>query len=343
MKFTYKPIIIFLAYNFLYFSNFQSLAQVCLNMQSNDFEEIRKSNLPLNNFDLLLLGETHGLASNAILQSKFYSYLNAEKGVNNILIEWGRADAYLINEFFKTGNKSLLEHSSFGYFNWQEELDSWEYIRNNCSKNTKVYGVDFEREPSLTASIYFLLDKDSGLKEQLKTRLDTLKFSSNTDEFKGWLSENIPEEYKSEEILEILSNKASKKDFYGRDEKMFEYFLSIKKSGERYFGRFGTMHTQLDNTEVFAGMLNADYKLISINIHYQDSWYNEDVKVKYSFLNDKGFFKRKTIRNNLDYYKNVAPCNDYIIEVSPANKYIKEVALKGQYLIYLTDKKGYNY
>ncbi len=318
-------------------------SQTCLNLQTNNCDEIKNTNLPLTDFDLLLLGETHGMADNARLQSKFYNYLNAEKGVNNILIEWGRAEAYLINEYLRTGDENFLKWTSFGYFNWEVELASWNFIRENCSKNTKVYGVDFEREPALTASVYLLLDKSSNLKEQLNARLDTLKFSSNTNEFKQWLFENIPDEYKNEAIMEILSNESSKSDFYGRDEKMVNYFNSIKKPDEKYFGRFGTMHTQLDNPQVFAGMLSINHKIISINIHYQDSWYNEDTKVKYSFLNDRGFFKRKTIRNNIDYAVKLTNCENYLFKITPSNKYLKKVGLKGQYLIFLRDKKGINY
>ncbi len=341
MKCRYKPIIIILACNI--FINNQVFAQVCLNLQSSDFEDVRESSLPSHNFDLLLLGETHGLADNATLQSKLYSFLHTETGVNNILIESGRGEAFLINEYLQTGNEEYLDWTTFGYFKWQEEIESWNYIRESYLENTKVFGLDFEREPSLTASIYFLLDKSNPLRKKLKARLDTLKYTNNTDEIKQWLRDNLNSKESDSKITEILSNESSYENFYQRDSQMIDYFKSIQLKGEKYFGRFGTMHTQLNNTKVLAGQLSLTNNVISINVHYQDSWYNQKTKVTYSFLNDRGFFKRKAIRNNLNYFNNLALCNDFLIEVKPTSKYLEEVSAKGQYLIYLTNKKGINY
>ena len=326
---------------FLFFINFCGYSQICINIGNEDFGDKVKASLELTNFDLFLLGETHGLAANAELQSMFYSYLNKEKGVDNILIEWGRGEAFLINEYIRTGDKNYLRWTTFGYFNWKKEMDSWEFIRKKCSENTRVYGVDFEREPSFTAAIYFLIDSTQiTLKKALKARLDTLKYSSDTHYMTKWVRDNIRMDIINLGINNMLSNKSSQAKFYERDGHMVKYFKSIYKPNEKYFGRFGTMHTQLNNRKVFAGMMASTHKVVVVNIHYHDSWYNQNTKVKYSYLNDKGFFRRKTIRKNCKYFKDLTKCKDFIIELKPENRYLEELMLKGQFLIYLTNKTG---
>ncbi|MCH7514492.1 MAG: hypothetical protein IH947_11210, partial [Bacteroidetes bacterium] len=228
---------------------------------------------------IVLLGEApHGVPANTFLQAELFIYLNKHLGTKILLIEFGSSDAYLLNKYLKTGESKYFEKSYYGYKKFSEAKNAMIKLFNynkSLSKDgkLKIVGLDFEREPSLTATVYYFLEgfqdlpEIEDLKQKVKIRYDTIK-TDNPKPFLKFLRKEIPK-YEHllnqspdwSQIKELIYFKSSYEDFWSRDKFMIQRFLKLPME-EKYLGSFGTMHTRLNERKVFAGLLqkNKNYK-----------------------------------------------------------------------------------
>jgi len=309
------------------------------------------------NSKIILIGETHNVSPNNVIRNSLFMYLNKYHGINNMLLEVGQSHAYLYNKYLETGDEKFLhanmpKSKKFGDRSiavWKELYDH--NLGLSEHERIKMIGLDFEREPPLSSSLLLLLEKDTlninvkSIYEKIALRCDTIGFVMDNKTYVEWLRVEFEKfDFKklsnSATIIDIVYNNSFHSNFYERDNYMVENFKKYYSKNKSYFGQFGTMHTQLDNNETFAGMLNStDYndKILSINLHYENYHYVYGEKVKYSFVNDIGFFKRNTIRRNKRFFDSVSDCNNFIYKIEPKSENLSKLRDKCQYIIYMND------
>ncbi|HNP17500.1 MAG TPA: erythromycin esterase family protein [Fulvivirga sp.] len=310
-------------------------------------------NQDFKNHKLVLLGEApHIMPANTFFQSEFLIYLNKNFGTRNLLIEFGSSDAYLLNKYLQTGDSKYYDKSYYGMQHFMEAKAAYTKLyRYNLSLQQQnkihVYGLDFEREPSLTAAVYYFLKENDTIPEmeeltkRVKARLDTVGYDY-PDPLVKFLEQELPKYSKWlskspdwDTINELLQFKSSYSNFYERDKFMNERFLKLPKN-ERYLGSFGTMHTQLDRSDVFAGLLKE--KPLVINLHHENSFENDGNPIKSSFLDDIGFFRKKETKEYLKYYDQLSGCEIFI---APVNLDFNSLRSKCDYIIMLKNQHGY--
>lgn len=333
----------------------------CLDINHLNFEDIGELQKDISGKKLILIGEIHHMAANSILQADLLIYLNKKFGIRHLLLEYGRAEAWLYNKYLETGNEKYISYTNPGFNRYSEFLNCWEKIYNynrfiDPDKRILVHGLDFEREPGLSAALYELFypyRNEPGVKDifyKIKARYDTIGIERDTKVYILDLREKLknlilPEGTERNMINEMVYNNSFYSNLYDRDKFMVESFLKVDTTQEVYFGQFGTGHTRLDNHEWFAGYLNTlkDYqnKILVINLHYEDSYFRANEPVTYAFINDVGFFNKKTIKHNLAFFNNLTVCDTFLYRIIPADKYLEALHNKCQYIFYLRHQMGY--
>jgi len=320
------------------------------------FEEDLKSH------SLILIGEgPHGMPANTYLQTELLIHLNKKYGTRFSLIELGSAEAYLINKYLKTGDKKYFDKTLNRNFAEAHEAIEKLYDYNKLipdSLKIEFFGVDFERDPALTASVYYFLSgfnnpKLESLTETVKSRLDTIGFVMEPTSFLKYLKNELAKyaailEQSGEwnQIEAIINNKSSYADFRLRDKRMLENFLRLK-AGERFLGFFGTGHTQLDSKKAFANMvLNTEEfdksDILTINIHHENSYFSPEYPIESAFLNDRGFFKKKSVKEHLSYFNSISDCETFLLKVaSLKTEEFKALNEKGDYVLFIRNQNGY--
>ncbi|MGB3466198.1 MAG: hypothetical protein WBA74_13050 [Cyclobacteriaceae bacterium] len=317
----------------------------------------------LRTHSLILVGEgPHIMPVNTYLQTDLLIHLNARYGTRYAIIEWGLAEAYLLNKYMKTGDPKYYNKTFEGSRNFKEAREAIEklYHYNKSvpdSAKVKFVGVDFERDPALTSSIHFFLSEFedpvlNSLKEDVKARFDTINFVMEPTDLLAYVRKELPkyanifsqsEDWK--QIKDIVDNESSYAAYELRDQRMVAHFLKLPPN-ERYLGFFGTGHIQLDYKKAFAAMLlntttftRAD--ILTINIHHENSYLTPDYPIGSAYLDDRGFFKRKTIKKHLDYFQMVSDCETFLLKIQPINKEFEDLQEKGDYVLFTKNQKGY--
>ena len=287
--------LIFIASLFFSISVCAQATYHCVDFNQADFEGSDLLNSDVKGKKIIMIGEFHHWAANSIVQTELFRHLNKHFGVRHLLIEFGGAEAYLFNQYLETGDDWYLNHtfSGYGYLENEEFFSSWKRLYEynlglDNSKKLIVHGLDFEREPGLSASLYKLLSayknnpQISGFATSIKIRLDTIGIKRNTKEFIYYLRERvsalpIPNDENKKLIEDIIGNDLF---FSGssvgpeRDKQMAQKFLALDTSEEVYLGQFGFVHTMLDQRNMLTGYLNSldkyHDKILVISMQYLD-------------------------------------------------------------------------
>jgi hypothetical protein len=103
----------------------------------------------LDTKDIFILGENHTyLESNTKMWVKTFKYLHQKAGVRTIVVEYGEASVYLVNQYIKTGDKKyrdIIKNYAFPeYADAYDELQSY-YESCDSSEKFEVIGIDLER------------------------------------------------------------------------------------------------------------------------------------------------------------------------------------------------------
>lgn len=308
----------------------------CVDLNQTDFENYDLFNQDIEYKKIIMIGEQHYMAANSILQADFFIHLNRKLGVRHLLIEFGRAEAYLYNQYLETGDEWYLNHTFHGFNRYKEFFSNWKklYDYNSglvSSKKLIVHGLDFEREPGLSASLYMLLRDHSGkpqvkgFLDSLQIRLDTIGVERDAKEFIYYLRERIPalslpEDENSKVIDDILSNNSFVQNFSERDELMAQAFLEIDTTNELYFGQFGFAHTMLNSMQGLATVLNRHEKyhdqILVMNMYYVDS-------------------------STTHPFEDLADCPVFLYRFDPHDEKLGNIAERGQWAIILEDQKRF--
>ena len=276
------------------------------------------------------------MAANSILQTDLFIHLNKQFGVRHLLIEFGRAEAYLYNQYLQTGDEWFLNHTFQGFSRYKEFFPSWKKLYDynsglDSSKKLVVHGLDFEREPGLSASIYKLLSAYENkppvkrLMKSITIRLDTIGIERDTKEFIYYLRERIPalslpHDENNKVIEDILSNNSFFPNLSERDKYMAQTFLTIDTTNELYFGQFGFAHTMLNSMNGLAAVLNKNEK------------YHDQILVMNMFYVDS---------SRSHPFENLANCPVFLYRFDPFDDKLGGFAEKGQWALILKDQKRY--
>lgn len=308
----------------------------CVDIHQPDFEHYDLFNQDIEDKKIIILGEFHYMAANSIIQADLLIYLNKHFGVRHLLIEFGRAEAYLYNQYLQTGDEWYLNHTFPGFNRYEEFFSSCEKLydynsRLDNGKKLVVHGLDFEREPGLSASMYTLLSAYENnpqvkkLMDSTKIRLDTIGIERDNKDYIYYLRERIPalslpEDENKKVIDDILSNNSFLSNFSERDKYMAQTFLSLDTANEVYLGQFGVAHTQLNNEYYLVGLLNKlkNYhdKILVINMYFMNS-------------------------SNIHPFKNLSECPIFLYRFDPSNDKLGAFIKRGQWALVLEDQKGY--
>lgn len=146
---------------FFIFPNYTSAQEFrCFELDNlNSFDNWSVLRDDFEKHQILLIGEApHIMPANTYLQTELLIYLNSNFDLKHALIEWGNAEAFLINKFLETGDSAFFNKSFYDFTKFLEAQDAfqklYEYNQNlEDEKKIKFTGLDFEREPALTSSI----------------------------------------------------------------------------------------------------------------------------------------------------------------------------------------------
>lgn len=308
----------------------------CVDLDQLNFEQFDLLNQDVKNKKIILVGEMHYMAPNSIIQADLLIHLNKHFGVRHLLIEFGRAEAYLYNQYLHTGDEWYLDHTFHGFSRFKEFYASMKRLysyNSELDKNKKlvVHGLDFEREPGLSASLYKLLSGDShnsqiqSLRDSIYIRLDTIGIERDTKEYIYYLRSKIGNASlpggKNKKLIEgILGNESFVSSMEKRDSLMAESFIALDTTNEVYLGQFGFAHTMLNSANGLAVILNdlKEYhdKILVVNMVYVDSNHNHPLK-------------------------NISGCPVFLYKIDPRDEEFGGFADRGQWALVLKGQSRY--
>jgi hypothetical protein len=86
----------------------------CLDSDKPDFAQYELFNEDIEEKKIIIIGEMHYMEANYTLQPDLLIHLNKHFGLRHLLIEFGRAEAYLYNRYLKTGDLAYLDKTFSG-------------------------------------------------------------------------------------------------------------------------------------------------------------------------------------------------------------------------------------
>lgn len=239
--------------------------------------------------------------------------------------------------YLQTGDGWYLKHTFPGESGYQEFFTSWDklyHYNKDLPDSGKliVHGLDFEREPGLSASLYTLLSKYASnleverLRNTIKARLDTIGIERDTKEFILYLREKIPAislppDANKKVMDDIINNESFVSRLDKRDSLMAETFVAIDTTNEIYLGQFGLAHTMLNSSRGLGKLLNSHEK------------YHNKILVTNMFYVD-------TSNDNYPF-KNLSDCPVFLYRIDPQDQQYGGFAKRGQWTLILKDQPNY--
>ncbi len=328
--------LIFALANLSFLSAFAQDSVYCVDLHQPDFEQYTLLNQGIEGKKLIMLGEMHYMAANSTIQTGLWIYLNQRFGVRHLLIEFGQAEAYLYNQYLQTGDEWYINHTFQGFSGYVEFISAWRKLYEynlglDSSKKLVVNGLDLERDPGLSATMYKLLSpyqadpEINNLRDSIKARLDTIGVERDTKEYIYHLRSRVstlplPDDENKQIINDILNNQSFVSSMEKRDSLMAESFLALDTADEVYFGQFGFAHAMLSSRNGLAAILNnsEEYRnqVLVMNMYYVNS-------------------------DNSHPFEGLSDCPVFLYRIDPDNEEWGGFAKRGQWAWVLKDQSRY--
>lgn len=236
-------------------------------LNNNKFDSIN-----IDNYKVFLTGETHTMAKSSEFKKTFFSYLNKNAGVKNIIEETGFCSGLLLNRYLQTGNEKDLEFymnqlkGTLSYNEENYEFYKWLYDYNlHLDEDDKItiYGIDMEHQP-LTAvkGISTLIDTKKEIPQSLERAIGYVKkndpnalsylklaYDKNKEDCEEYFGNNF---IIFENCIKNAYREESESDM--RDKIMmdnFSFIYSLNKN-EKFFGQLGYEH-------IYQDYIDSDY------------------------------------------------------------------------------------
>ncbi|CAM3729347.1 erythromycin esterase family protein [Mucilaginibacter galii] len=261
------------------------------------------------NHQVFLLGEIHGVQKPQEVDLNLLALLNKEASVRTYIAEIDFAKAYLLNQYLKTDNESLIDTV---FADWDKQNAQWankefqQKIRNirklnqtlPAGKTISFVGIDQVHNPALAARYFDEILTSHNLKtlkprfEKLITLLLTPKADSlvanearqllnqlNTENNQGFYRPSYNQVVFGLEVCAAMTTKSREKVIYNN----FKYlYKQLNWSKEKVYGFWGFFHVLQSKTNGGKGQsftnallndadLNLKGKIVSMACLYSGS------------------------------------------------------------------------
>lgn len=273
---------------------------------SNNISDLSFLDQRLDNAEIILIGEAHGIKCNTDIELKFLKYLVKNHGIKYYLCELPHSVCIKMNEFLRSGNIDILNNffnsakgtNTYTNESYQKWIDIYNFNQTLADDDKiTVVGVECELIPEYALSVIYDLLSITEVPNEIEHTVNLLKTTSLTSETINNIlfeieTNSIYKEYWNEDIYfnvhHILKNiliansvheqSTSTNRYKIRDQAMYDNFILVNSRNKegKYFGQFGMDHTfQSENNGVkwFASLLkNNGYndKIVSIPIEYKN-------------------------------------------------------------------------
>ena len=266
---------------FLYFKDIGVKQYMLTN---NNFDLI-----DIDNYEVFLTGETHTMAKSDEFKKTFFSYLNKNAGVKNIIEEIGFCSGLVLNRYLETGDEKDLEFfmeqlkGTMAYNKEKYEFYKWLYEYNQqLAEEDKItiYGIDIEHQP-LTAlrGISTLIDTKKEVPKSLEEAIRYVRknnqdaslylkmaYDKNKEDCEEYFGDDF---IVFENCIKNLYPKETGSDM--RDKVMMDNFSFVYSlnEGEKFFGQLGSEHIYQDYMDT--DYMSSDEERFGILINSKNS------------------------------------------------------------------------
>ena len=228
--------------------------------------------IDVDSYEIFLTGETHTMVKSYEFKKTFFSYLNKEAGVKNIIEEVGFCSGLLLNRYIKTGDEKDLEfymkqlNGTMAYNKEMYEFYKWLYEYNSqLDEENKIiiHGIDIEHQP-LTAirGISTLIDTKKEVPKSLEEAIRYVRknnqdaslylkmaYDKNKEDCEDYFGDDF---IVFENCIKNLYPKETGSDM--RDKVMMDNFSFVYSlnEGEKFFGQLGSEH-------IYQDYMDSDY------------------------------------------------------------------------------------
>jgi hypothetical protein len=178
---------------------------------SNQYKGFHLLDSVVQDYDIFINGENHTyLDANSKLWVKMFKYLNKTAGVRNIMIEYGYASGWLINEYIQTGDTALFSViKTYAYGQYASAYKELMEYNRTLDSNNKIYltGIDLERgiySASKVLSMQF--PEDAEPHDSIALHVESLKSLVIYNEIEVFDPDNDYNFYKSYDVRSTIDN-----------------------------------------------------------------------------------------------------------------------------------------
>lgn len=120
-------------------------------MYNSDYVDLSPLISDLNQHKIFLIGETHGLQENSMIQKEFIMFLKENTQLKYVLMEISPATSYLYNQYLKTGDLTIIDpifekiKGTYAYTKEAYNFIKWLYGYNQTfdeDDRLQIIGVD---------------------------------------------------------------------------------------------------------------------------------------------------------------------------------------------------------
>jgi hypothetical protein len=221
--------------------------------------------------DLILFGESHGTQQAQKIDLQLIKHLYKKVNMKNNIVELDFSQAFLINQYLKTGNKQLIEEAlknwvvisgrnNVDYYNKWKELYHFNQKLGDSEK-INIIGIDKIQDFELAQKHISNIFKENNINEAIPKTKDSL-INWAKDKFLSIVKSNPKiEKEKLQDLLFIHKNLINYQNTK-RSEMLFsnfkEQYQRFRLEGKKIYGYFGLAHVlqkEINNYDDFGALI----------------------------------------------------------------------------------------
>lgn len=343
----------------------------CISFEAESKQNFSMLDSVVPNYQVFLIGETHGVSSNPKLVMELLPYLHEKANVRNLVIEFGYTDAYLINYYLATGDSFYLK--PLFYYRYKEYRDFWRELyrfnqRLSPEKRITVVGIDFEYSRPLAFMLNYLIIRGKKIPDEILPAITNIMLMDDSLSEVGkrkFLLRLRKDVYDKQAIYQtyfeegfpilksIIDNNSFYASFEKRDKEMQNNFLKYHKELKgNYLGIMGMFHVNASKEQKyeFAYQLNKDIfspfkgKVLSFNCHYENChahYRNETHDLTGGLLSYYKVFNKKEKLEFEESVNQIKDCNILLLDLLAPQNNLEKIAVHGRYLFYIRNQAAF--
>lgn len=311
----------------------------------------------MNGCKVFLMGEVHGVAVNPEMSFTLLNYFYHRANVRHYLIEYGAAEAYLIQRYLDTGDESWLDDT------WSVQMEEYQTFwrklyrfNQSVTEKVDVIGLDFDNDHLCAKAILSLCPAGAQPGPEISVLLDSARANCKRksfleDRFISWFRTHFDAhemEYADyfgdnyELVRRFAVNYASYWKFKDRDYYMMNNFTELDPdTAHGYFGAFGWYHAEQSTKGTLANRLNAELfpgKVMSLLCCYDScEYYYRD---KPGLLGPKEAIYSDKKNSGKIVAQLRGKCDIALFDIRNCGGCFKKIAAQGQFLLYVRNSKA---